>query len=56
VFAGRQPEVRDQSGCKSMQILMQQAQKTQAGGQRGGALDGLEDRDRPQRPAPRDGM
>jgi hypothetical protein len=37
-----------------MQVLMQQAQKTQAGGERDATLDGLEDRNGPQRAPCRD--
>jgi hypothetical protein len=39
-----------------VQVLAQQTQQTQAGGQRDGALGGLENRDRPQRPPPGDGV
>jgi hypothetical protein len=39
-----------------MQVLVQQAQKAQAGGECDGTLDGLEDRDGPQRPPRCDGV
>jgi hypothetical protein len=39
-----------------MQVVVQQAQKAQAGGECDGTLDGLEDRDGPQRPSGCDGV
>jgi len=56
VAAGLQAEVLDQVHGEVVQVLAQQTQQTQAGGQRDGALGGLENRDRPQRPPPGDGV
>jgi hypothetical protein len=56
VSAWLQAEVFDQLRGEAVQVVTQQAQKPQAGGERDGALGGLENRDGPQRPPPGDGM
>jgi hypothetical protein len=56
VAAGLQAEVLDQLRSQLVQVAMQQAQETQAGGERDGTLGGLENRDRAQRAPPRDGV